>query len=171
MTKTGTFFAIGLISLFTTGCAVSPLSPDMNNKINNQQGEIEELKNIQNGMNTEIGKMRNESEIRDSQFKDLQQGFINMKLSSNENSGVQILQGDGALILVFATVVVSIIFIYQYMATKKATKTADILAAQIAKRDDEEELEEVFKACMFTNVESDVYDLISKHQKKYRDQP
>ncbi len=167
MGKIGKLLGIAMLGLFATGCAdISPLSPHLDNKINNQQGQIEELKNIQNGLNLELGKQRNDLSLQNSQIKELQQGVINLKGSSNENSGIQIFQGDGALLLVFATLVVIIVFIYQYMIGKRHAKTADLLASQIALRDDADELEEVFKACLYTDIEADVYDLISKHQNK-----
>ena len=92
-----------LTLLFFSGCGFSP-----RNRLNNQDGQIDELKNNQNGLMSEIGGLKQQSEITDSQLKEVQQGYLNIqnKLSSNENSGVQILQGDGALFLVFATIVI-----------------------------------------------------------------
>lgn len=152
--------------LFLTGCG--NLSPRLRNEIDNQNGQIEELKNIQNGMNLELGKLRQEAEITNSNLEEVQQGVLNFnaKLSSNENSGVQILQGDGALILIFGLAVIAMLLIHYRRLYKKNEKAANILAQQIASRDDPDLDDVVFQAAMYTDVEEEVYQLMNKHKKK-----
>lgn len=166
MRKSALWIIIVICCIGVTGCAkINPFSPEVQQRINNQDGEIDELKTIQNGINAEIGKVKNDNQILDSQLKDMQQGLLNLKLSSNENSGIQILQGDGALILVFSIIVVGMILAYQYSEMKKNEKVANMLAEIITRNNDENQIEEVFKACMYTDVEESVYKLMSKHQK------
>lgn len=155
-----------LLSLSLIGCG--NLSPRLDNEIDNRNGEIEELKNIQNGMNLELGKLRQDSEIVNSNLKEVQQGMLNFnnKLSSNENSGVQILQGDGALIFIFALAVICMLLYHYRKLYKKNEKAADILAQQIANKNDPQLDDVIFQAAMHTDVESEVYNLITKHQNK-----
>jgi len=160
-----TLLVFGL-SLSLAGCG--NLSPQQDQRIENQGGEIEELKNIQNGVNSEIGKLRQEAEITNSTLKEVQNGMINFnaKLSSNENSGIQILQGDGALILIFAIAVVGMLLFHYRSLYKKNEKAADLLAQQITNRGDPYLDDVVFAAAMHTDVEKEVYHLMTKHQKK-----
>lgn len=159
-----TLFVLGL-SLSLAGCG--NLSPQQEQRINNQDGEIEELKNIQNGINSEIGKLRQESEITNSTLKEVQQGMVNFnaKLSSNENSGIQILQGDGALILIFGIAVVAMLLYHYRSLYKKNEKAANLMAQQIVNRGDPYLDDVVFQAAMYTDVEKEVYNLMTKHQK------
>lgn len=154
------------MTLSLAGCG--NLSPRLQNEIDNQNGQIEELKNIQNGMNLELGKIRQESEITNSTLEEVQNGMLNFnaKLSSNENSGVQILQGDGALILVFAIAVVAMLLFHYRKLYKKNEKAADLLAQQITNKCDPYLEDVVFQAAMHTDVETEVYHLMTKHQKK-----
>ena len=96
-----TFFIIIFI-IFISGCG--NFNPRLQNRIANENGKIEDIRNNQNGFMLELGKLRNEAQIQNSQLKEVQQGMLNMNnaLSRNENSGIQILQGDGSLMLIFA---------------------------------------------------------------------
>lgn len=166
MKKLITLSLIFILFLSLIGCG--NLSPRQDQRINNQDGKIEELKNIQNGMNLELGKLRQESEINDSTLKEVQQGMINVnnKLSSNENSGIQILQGDGALILIFALIVVGMLLFHYRKLYKKNEKAADLLAQQITNQGNQYLDETVFQAAMHTDVEKEIYYLMTKHQKQ-----
>ena len=166
MKKLITTLIVFALSLPLTGCG--NLSPRQDQQIDNRNGEIEELKNIQNGINAEIGKLRQESEITNSTLKDVQTGMVNFqaKLSSNENSGIQVLQGDGALILVFALAVIGMLLFHYRRLYKKNEKAADLLAQQIINRGDIYLDDTVFQAAMHTDVETEIYHLMTKHQKK-----
>ena len=98
---------LAIICLFVmlSGCA--DISPRYNPKIENENGKIDEIRNNQNGIMAEIGKLKQSAEIQNSQLKEVQNGLLNFNaaVSKNENSGVQILQGDGALIMIFSLIV------------------------------------------------------------------
>lgn len=136
-----------------SGC----VSPKLREKIDNQNGQIDNLKNNQNGIMSEIGQLKQNSEISNSQLKEVQQGYFNIqnKLSSNDNSGVQILQGDGALFLVFSSVIIITLVYFQYR-TKKAEKISNILTKHIAKSSLQLQ-EEVLQSIANTNIEKDFY--------------
>ena len=154
-----------IISLFLfTGCSknLSPFSPDIKNDINNQNGKIEDIKNNQNGVMLELIKLRNEQRIQAEKIENFQQGIFN---GTNENFGVQILQGDGALVMVFALGTIAMILIYHYRTKSiKKEKAADILAQQIVNYNDESLTDGVFVSAMHTDVEKDVFELITKNQ-------
>jgi len=163
------FAGVAVLALLLSGCGlkINPFSPEVDQKINNQQGKIEELKNNQNGINTEVGKLRQELDIANSKIHDLQEGIVNVKGSTNENTGVQILQGNGGLILVFALGVISLMLLQQFLLARKNAKIADMLTERLVLRNNPEELEDIYRACLYTNVEKDVYKLITKHQAKF----
>ena len=153
--------------LFLSGCG--NLSPRLNPDIQNQDGVIEELKNNQNGIIAEIGKLKQQSQIHSEKLDNFQQGLFNLnaKLSSNENSGIQILQGDGALLLVFGIATVFIIMVFYYKSkSDKNEQTADILAQSIVAYDDIGLENDIFTKAMNSNVEKEVYNLITDNQKK-----
>jgi len=159
------FIVLGL--LLFPGCG--NLSPRLNEDIENQNGVIEELKNNQNGIIAEIGKLRQESEVHAEKLDNFQQGLVNLnaKLSSNENSGVQILQGDGALLLVFGVATVFIIMVFYYKSkSDKNEKAASILAQSVVAQDDISLEDSVFLNAMHTDVEKEIYNLITDKQKK-----
>lgn len=154
-----------LIACFAfVGCArISPLSPQLKQELNNQNGQIEDIRNNQNGLMTEIGKIKNQNELNAQNIRDAQQGIINLK--GNENSGVQILQGDGALILIFALTSMAMFLIYHYKTrADKAIKAADILAQQIALHNDLELDDKVFMSALNTDVEKEVYQVMTRNQ-------
>jgi len=98
--------------------------------------------------------------------KNMQQGLIN---SNNDNSGIQIFQGDGGLIVGFSIMVIGILAVFHYRSmARKNKKAAEILAQQIAIYDDVGLDNEVFLAAMNTNVEEDVYHIMVSQQIKSR---
>src|ERR1017187_2132004 len=89
----------GILIISSMGCGnLSPrdnFSPKLQEDINNTNGKIDRIENNQNSIHGEIEKL----------------------LSFNKtNNGIQILQGDGALILVFSLCTIGIIFIYLYQS-------------------------------------------------------
>jgi len=164
-----------LLALIILGLLLFPgcgnLSPRINDRIENQDGVIEELKNNQNGIIAEIGKLRQESEIHAEKLDNFQQGLVNLnaKLSSNENSGIQILQGDGALLLVFGIATVFIIMVFYYKnKSDKNEKAADVLAQSVVAYGDGELEDTVFINAMNSTAEKEIYHLITDHQRKMR---
>jgi len=153
-----------LLILNTTGCA--NLNPRINDKIDNQQGKIDEIRNNQNGLMLELGKLKNDAQISNSQLKEVQQGMLNLNaaISRNENSGVQILQGDGALIMVFGLGVIGM-FLYWYRdRAVNSEKAVDILAREVARLNDPVLNDNIFKAAMNTDSEKHIYHLLVRHR-------
>lgn len=157
------FLAVLILAVSGCGVKISPLSPELNQKINNQDGKIDDIKNNQNGIITEIGKIRNQSDLNARDIHDAQQGLMNVK--GQENNGIQILQGDGALVMVFSLITIAMMLIFYYRSKSiKSDKTTNILAQQIALHDDQQLNDKVFMAALNTDVESNVYHAIVKNQ-------
>lgn len=159
------FLAI-VLCLGLTGCA--NFNPRLDEKIDNQNGKIDEIKNNQNGIMDEIGKLHQKSDIQSSNLRDMQQGYLNIQshLFSRENNGVQILQGDGPLILIFASFVVGALIWYYRDESIRHSKAAEIMAQQIAAHGDEQLHEKVFQAAMYSPAEADIYHMITKYKPK-----
>ena len=151
------FIAPLLIALlFLSGCSgnLSPLSPNSKKKIQNQNGKIEELKDNQNSVAAEIGKLRNETQVTAEKINSFQQqqGMLN-----KENSGIQILQGDGALIALIVLTTLGMVLVYYYRTEAlKAKKVNDILAHQIVQANNLDLEDQVFLAGMHSDVEPDL---------------
>ena len=159
-------WAILAIFLLTfTGCMdISPLTPEMNQRINNQDGQIEDIRNNQNGFMLELGKLRNQTDINARDIGNMQQGLINQ---SNQNSGVQILQGEGPLILVFALGTIAMLLVYHYRTRAvKGEKVVELLSDQIALYDDVNLDNDVFMSALNTEVEEEVYHAMIKSQER-----
>ena len=156
------FILLALFCLLLTGCP--NINPRLNTPIQNPNGKIEDLKNNQNGVIAEIGKLRQENEMQNSKIDELQQGLLNVNayLSRNENSGVQILQGDGALILVFSLIAFGMLLYHYRDKAKQNEKTASILAQEIAKFNNAELNDNVLRAAMHSKQEAKVYKLLTK---------
>jgi len=111
-----------------SGCG--NLSPRNKQNIKNPNGDVQ---NNQQGFLLELGKMKQEVDIIGSRLKEVQEGLININaaVSRNENSGIQILQGDGALFLVFSCVALVFIFYYKNRENEKLLKTVTNKIAEI----------------------------------------
>lgn len=142
--------------LLTAGCGkISPISPELKQDIENQGGQIDDLRNNQNGLMIELGKVRQQNEITAEKIDNFQQGAINIRNT-----------GDGLLVLIFAVAVVAMILVYHYRTeSMKHAKTADILAQQVALHDDNELNEKVYMAALNTEVETQVYKVMQKNQR------
>lgn len=158
--------AILVIVLSVSGCA--NLNPRNNSPINNSDGQIDEIRNNQNGVMAEIGKLKQSAEIQNSQLKEVQNGLLNLNasLSRNENSGVQILQGDGALILVFSLAVIGMLLYWYRDRAVKSEKTAEIMAKEIARFNDPVLNDNVLRAAVHTKSEGHVYHMLMQHMTK-----
>lgn len=151
-----------LMIVLLSGCA--NLNPRNNTPINNSNGKIDEIRNNQNGVMAEIGKLKQTAEIQSSQLKEVQNGLLNLNasLSRNENSGVQILQGDGALILVFSLAVIGMLLYWYRDRAVKSEKSAEIMAKEIARFNDPVLNDNVLRAAMYTPSEGHVYHMLTK---------
>lgn len=147
-----------LATLFLTGCGnLSPrdslnpkdnFNPKLQQDINNQNGRIDRLENNQNSMRAQIDKI----------------GLINRE---NNNSGVQILQGDGGLLLIFGLVTVFLILWYFHRVAEGYKKTAEILADEVARSKNELLEQQILKAAQYTDVEDKVNSLLMKKKKEH----
>ena len=159
------FAMLALIPL-TVGCNnLSPrdnLSPRLDQNLNNENARINGLENNMNSLKLELGRISNELSFTNSNVREMQQGWVNIQgqLSRNENSGIQVLQGDGALFLVFATVTLGMLFYFMFQ-TDRYKKTAEFFATQIKQSEDQELHERVLTAAWNTKLEKDVFTMTS----------
>lgn len=151
-----------VLLVFLTGCA--RINPRLDQKIDNQNGRIDEIRNNQNGIMLELGKLRQDNQIQNSQLQDVQQGLLNLNWawSRNENSGVQILQGDGALVLVFGIAVVGLLLYHFRERAVVAEKAAAIMADEVARLGDPDLTDKILRAALNTDAEIEVYRLLVK---------
>lgn len=162
LTTLAIVFALG-----ASGCA--NLNPRNNSPIDNKNGKIDEIRSNQNGVMAEIGKLKQSAELQNSQLKEVQNGLLNLNasLSRNENSGVQILQGDGALILVFSLAVIGMLLYWYRDRAVKSEKASEIMAKEIARFNDPALNDNILRAAMNTDTEAHVYHLLVRKQKEF----
>ena len=153
---------IAILCISIAGCA--NFNPRNQQKINNQQGHIEDIRNNQNGVMAEIGKLRQEIGIQNSKLKEIQNGMLNINaaLSRNENTGIQIIQGDGALIFVFAIIVIGMILFWYRHRAVQGEKNCEIMAKEIAKFNNPVLNENILKSAARNNTAPEVYGLLKK---------
>jgi hypothetical protein len=149
-----------------SGCA--NLNPRNNSPIDNRNGKIDEIRNNQNGVMAEIGKLKQSAELQNSQLKEVQNGLLNLNaaISRNENSGVQILQGDGALILVFSLAVIGMLLYWYRDRAVKSEKASEIMAKEIARFNDPALNDNVLRAAMNSECEGHVYHMLMVNQRE-----
>ncbi len=146
------------------GCASGNLSPRHEQRINNQDGKIGEIETLQNSIKAEVGTLKSQSEIRDSQIDRMQQGLANLQYT-NENNGVQILSGSGGLVVAMVGLLCMTMLALHYRSLfLKHEKTANILAQSIVRKNDEDLEDAVFQAAMFTDAEGIVLNVIKKQK-------
>jgi hypothetical protein len=150
------------ILIISAGCA--NFNPRNQPRIDND-GKIEDMKTNQNGIMAEIGKLRQEVAIQNSKLKEIQNGLLNINaaVSRNENTGVQIIQGDGALIFIFALIVIAMLMFWYRDRAVKGEKTSEVLAKEIAKFNDPHLNECILQAALKENKGKQVYELIKKY--------
>lgn len=156
------FLVLAAVSvLFFTGCGnFSPRGP----KINNSNGTIEELKNNQNGVMSEIELLKNQQEIQNSQLDRIQQGLLNLQ-NIYENSGVQVFSGPGGLMTgIVGFVCLTIVLLHYRSQAKQYEKTANILANKIVSLNNPELEEDLFKSALNSNVEEKILNLVKKNK-------
>lgn len=141
------------------GCAnISPLSPKSNNRINNSNGSIEEIKNNQNGLIADLANIRSKLELMARDVENLQQGFIN---SNNRNYGVQIFQGEGGIIagVLLLSMLAFLAFNYRSKA-ERYRKAAEIMGREIKALKNVKLENEIFMSALSSKVEEDVYKIL-----------
>lgn len=158
------FILAALCLIFFSGCG--NLSPRQDQKIDNSNGKIDEIKNNQNGIMSELGTLKNQQEIQNSRLDRIQQGLMNIQ-STYENSGVQIFSGPGGLVVAIVGFVCCTILILHYRSQAKTyEKTSNILAERIINADNPELEDEVFQAAMYTSVEENMLKIMKKAKYK-----
>jgi hypothetical protein len=149
-----------ILSLFV-GCAnISPLSPKNNNRINNQNGSIDDIKNNQNGLMADLANVRSKLELMARDVENLQQGFMN---SNNKNYGVQIFQGEGGIIAGFALVAILGLLVVNYkVKADKFKKSAEIMAKEVRALKNKKLEDNILMSALDAKVEVDVYKILKK---------
>jgi hypothetical protein len=127
---------IAFFLLTLSGC--EGISPKLEQNLNNQNGRIDRIENNQNSIRGEIDRL----------------SLINKE---NNNSGVQILQGDGTYILIFGIVTVGLICFYFHKVAENYRKIVEIFAQEI--RDNPKLKMRCLKAAQHTEVEKQVHRL------------
>lgn len=152
---------IALIVLIS-GCA--SVNPRNNSPIKNDKGQIEDIKTNQNGVMAEVGKLQQENELLNSRLEEVQQGLanINAAISRNDNSGIQILQGDGALIMVFSLTVIGMLLFWYRDKAIKSEKAAKIMASQVAKFNDPVLNDSILLEALSQNCEKRIFEMLTK---------
>lgn len=144
MNKVFASLIIAFFCLVSSGCGnLSPrdnLNPKSNQNINNENGKIDRIETNQNAIRI-AAENRNET---------------------TNNGGVQILQGDSGLILIFGIIAIICVTVYFYQRSLRIEKINTILSDQIKSTNDPALEENVLKAALYTNVEKEVYQLIAK---------
>ena len=157
------FLLLVIATFAVSGCA--NFNPRNQNRINNQNGQIEDIRSNQNGVMAEIGKVRQEISSQNSKLKEIQSGLVNLNaaISRNENSGVQIIQGDGALIFIFSIIVIAMLMFWYRDRAVKSEKASEIMAKEIAKFNDPELNEAVLKSALNSKSGRQIYELIKRN--------
>ena len=165
---------IVLLGLALPGCGnLSPQNESRRSqRINNSQGKIDAIKdemhNLQGSINTELGNIRSDNKITAEKLDNLQQGVI---VSRKDNTGVQILQGDGVLVLLLALGVLATVgvlgVLYYKDKTQKAEKVNQVLADEIAAANNPELEDRVFMAAHHAGLQKEILAPIVAAQKKF----
>lgn len=136
-----------LVCFLLTGCgALVPkdnLSPKLKENINNQEGRIDRIENNQNAMRAEIDR-------------------LSLISKDNNNNGIQILQGEGTLFLIFCLITNFLVMLYFYKIAEGEKKTSQILAEQIIKHRDELLEINIKRAAENSIVEEQITQLLVK---------
>lgn len=152
--------------LFVTGCGnLSPRAdPKLDQKIDNTNGKIGEIENMQNSMKAEVGTLRSQAEIQNSKLDRIQQGLVNLQ-QNNDNHGIMILSGNGGLVVaVFGLFCTTILLFHYRRQAHMHEKTANILAEKIVRQDSLDLENAVFEACLHTPVAENVLNVIKKQK-------
>jgi hypothetical protein len=115
------------------------VSPKLQQMIDNQNGKIDRIESNQNAIRLAVERK-----------------------TENHNSGVQLIQGDGGLVLVAGVVALVCVTFYFFHRSEQQQKIVRVLADEIRSANDPDLEENVLKAALHTPVEGEVYRLISR---------
>ena len=154
------FLIIFMIGLCLSICGCQNFSPRQQDRFEKQNGRIGDVEELANANKLELGKIRNENSIRDSQLEDVQQGIANFQ---SNNSGIQILSGPGGLMIALVALVIAGVAAFHYRGEAQVQKkTAELMAQAIVEKQDPYLEEAVFRAAMYSGAERNVLDMIKK---------
>jgi len=135
--------------ILVPGCGnLSPfgnLSPELDQRLDEIEGNQNTLENNQNAIKIELGRLQQALEIQGN-ANEVQQGWLNVR-------------ADGIIIAVFAVATIGMLLYYMYKSSKYK-KVSTILADQIKLYDDWEFKEQVMASAWNTDVEKSIYKLI-----------
>lgn len=166
------FFLAFLVtaSLFTmTGCGnLSPrIDPNLDQKLDNQNGKIGEISNMQNSMRAEVGNLKSQAEIQNSKLDHIQQGLVNLQQTS-DNHGLMLFSGTGGIVVaivgILGIVCLTILVVHYKGKAQIQEKTANILAERIVHHNNPQLENAVFEAVLHTDVAENVLKLMKKHK-------
>ena len=157
-----------MMFVFSTfyGCGnLSPRNEGKIGRINNKRGKIDglqqEMKNLQ-------GSINNELKVNAEKLDNLQEGMI-VSRKDNTNQGVQILQGDGVLVLILSlamlTTVAGMGVLYYKSKTEKAEKATQLLSDEIAMCNNPDLEDKIFIAAKHAGLQKEMLGIIAKSQK------
>jgi len=121
------------------------LSPILDQRLEDIEGNQSTIESNQNAIKLELGRLQNALEIQ-GENNEVQQGWFNV-------------QADGIIITVFALVTIGMLLFYMYSSAKNK-KVATILADQIRAYEDWELKEQVMAAAWNTGVEKTIFKMI-----------
>lgn len=124
------------VLMTVVGCKgnLSPFSPQQRQNLKNQNGRIGELETLNNALKVEMEGIRSQAEVHARDIQAMQQGVGN-----RANSGVQILQGDGFLIVILVLGALGIILAFYYKAkATKSEKIVEMLSQQISESENQD---------------------------------
>jgi hypothetical protein len=152
-----------LITIFLAGCQVNPLSPKLNNRINNSQGEIDDIKNNQNGLMADLLNLKGKLDVVAKEIENIQNGYIN---KNNRNYGIQIFHGDGGAIIGFSLLCFLLYLIYNYrLQAIKYKKTSEIIGEEVKKLKDLDLENRIFMMAISNHVEKNTYEALNPDKK------
>ena len=86
----------------------------------------------------------------------------NAAVSRNENTGIQIIQGDGALIFIFAIIVIGMFLFYYRDRAIKSEKTTQLMAREIARFNSTKLESNLIQSAVLNGKAQEIYELIKK---------
>jgi hypothetical protein len=132
-----------------SGCKnLSPsdnLSPKLDQKIGQLQGNQNTIENDLNSIKAQLSQLSQTLELQGNNNQ-LQQGWLNIK-------------GDGIFVGGFALVTISMLLFYMWRSSHYQ-KTTEVLAGQIRAHDDKDLKERIMATAWNTGVERAIYELI-----------
>jgi hypothetical protein len=108
----------------------------------------------------ELMNMKNRMDVMAQEIENIQNGFIN---HNNKNSGVQIFQGDGGLLVGISCLALFAMVALNYkLKSDKYKKTAEIFGNRIKSMNRPDVEEEILIGAMAKKVETEVFNILKR---------